>query len=85
MELYRVSHVQFYNDYKSKSEFVICGICLMFAGHGSIGIHLALIGFRLSIHLNTKSGIEAERSQWEETKCKLKEVTGMDWKIDESE
>lgn len=57
----------------------------MFAGNGSIGIHLALIGFRLSIHLNTKSGIEAERAQWQETKRKLKEVTGVDLNIDGSE
>lgn len=76
MELYRVSNIHFYNDYKRSSEFVIAGMCLMFTGRGSIGIHLALIGFRLSIHFNTKSGIIAEAKDWEEAKLKLNEIVG---------
>lgn len=81
MELYRVSSCQFWSDLKFKGEFVVFGLVLMKLGHGGVGFNLALLGMRLSVHFNTKSGIEREKVEWAETLKKLKEVTGTDWYI----
>lgn len=78
MDLYRVSHVHFWNDLKAGRELVIFGLVLMRFNHGGVGFNVALMGLRLSVHFNTRAGIERERVQWEHTKSKLKEVTGID-------
>lgn len=81
MELYRVSSYHFWSDLQFKGEFVVFGLALMKFDHGGVGFNLALLGIRLSVHFNTKSGIERQKAKWAETLKKLNEVTGTDWHI----
>lgn len=85
IDLYRISHISLWSDLKYGGEFVVFGLALMRHRHGDVGFNIGLMGIRLSVHFNNKAGIERERVHWEETKRKLKEVTGMDLNIDGSE
>lgn len=76
MQLYKIENIHFYHDYGRSNEWVFIGLCFMATGRGSVGIHVALLGFRLSIHFNTQDGIEAKARDWNESKNKLNEIVG---------